>query len=193
MRSKSLIKGLLLTASTVLLLGCGTETRALNAYRKGVAYFSDGRVDEALDLFNKALIDNPSLAIAHYYIGQCYLETNPAWTLVAEEEYKLALDMLNENPDQLANAGPEFEGVPLDHAKARILLGIGKASARRSLTYVNVRLDLSTGEKLLSSAVSHLESSARLDPGNQETSELVERYSSQLHRLSCYRRGMCTV
>jgi tetratricopeptide (TPR) repeat protein len=189
-RSRLLLAGFLLTTCVVLLLGCSVEKRALDAYRNGVTSFSDGRVDEAVILFNKALVDDPSLAMAHYYVGSCYLETDPPWPLVAEEEFKLALEMLNETPEQLAKAGPELEALPLDQVKAKILLGMGKASAQRAFFRINLQLDLRAGAELLSSALGYLKQGAKLDPENREIAELADYYNVQIHQLRNHLRGV---
>ncbi len=189
-RSRIIIAGFLLTTCVGPLVGCSVEKRAFEAYRNGVKHFSDGRVDEALILFNKALIDDPSLAMAHYYLGRCYLETDPPWPLVAEEEFKLALEMLNETPDKLAKAGPELEALPLDQVKAKILLGTGKASAYRALLRINLQLDLPAGAELLSSALGYLKQGAKLDPENREIAELADYYNVRLHQLRSYLRGV---
>ena len=111
------------TCLVVLLLACGCGDRASVAFSKGLEDYQAGRWDSAIRHFNQALVIDPEMRAAHFYVGTCYLRTDPPWPVVAAGELTLALASLQQDRLEPLPPGGAVE------TEARIHIGLGDAFA----------------------------------------------------------------
>lgn len=87
--------GMILLASSVLLLACGSvdkKEQAEKHYKLGIQYFEEERVEEAIKELRRAIELNPEHADAHYHLGGLYHLVKAYTQTVKEYEEVLRID-----------------------------------------------------------------------------------------------------
>ncbi len=146
----------------VLLLVCGCGEDASEVFSQGLEEYRAGRCKNAIRRFSDALIINPALSAAHFYVGMCYLRTDPPWPVVAAGELTIALEFLDKGE---LTPPPDIEP---DALRAQIHVGLGDAyrlQAKIELLRTG-RVDIFSG--LADRALREYQAAAQLRPDDAE-------------------------
>ena len=85
----------------------------------GFLHWTDGKVDQAVQLFHAACADDPTYDQPHYYLGVIYREQNRL--VAARAEFEIAVRLNRDNPKSLTNLALVFLGLGnLDRAERSI-------------------------------------------------------------------------
>ena len=156
--------------ASLALFVCGCGTTGPEAFSEGLAEYRAQHWHAAIRRFSDALMRDPDLSAAHFYIGMCYLRTDPPWPVVAAGELTLALEFLdNDQLEPLPGAAP-------DEVRAQIHTGMGdsyRLQARVELLRTG-RVD--TSVSLLDKARLEYQRAGELRPQDPE----IERKRAQL-------------
>ena len=160
----------LIPSLLILLLvgGCGED--ASDIFSQGLEEYRAERWDSAIRRFGDALVLDPALTAAHFYMGMCYLRTDPPWPVVAAGELTMALESLDRGE---LTPPPDIEP---DALRAQIHVGLGDAhrlQARIELLRTG-RLDAFAA--LADKALHEYQTAAQLRPDDAE----IERKLAEL-------------
>jgi len=160
---------LLILCVLIVVLVCGCGEDAAEIFSQAVEEYRAGRCDTAVRRFGDALIIDPGLSAAHFYMGMCYLRTDPPWPVVAVGELEIALELLDKGELQ------PLPGTTSDELRAQIRVGLGDAyrlQARIELLRTG-RVDVFAA--LMDKALREYRAAAQLRPEDAEIErKLVE-------------------
>jgi len=122
MRLHSLLRWTTLVLAVTPLVSCGPapydrpETTGLKGedlFKHAEYLCLEQRWDEAIPMLKAFLVENPSHAGAHFYLGRCFMLSPEPWLAIAEGEFQTALHFFIESgrklPIQRFNAPSYFE------------------------------------------------------------------------------------
>jgi tetratricopeptide (TPR) repeat protein len=91
------LQGLLLVActSTLLSAGCSSYSPLDSHYNRGVEFYDDGKLPDAIREYRMAIEDNPANVRAHYNLAVCYHDQGKRAEAAAEYDAVLRLDPAN--------------------------------------------------------------------------------------------------
>jgi len=91
--SAALLRLFLVTgASTLLSAGCGSYSPLDSHYNRGVEFYDDGKLPDAIREYRMAIEDNPTNVRAHYNLAVCYHDQGKKADAEAEYGTVLRLD-----------------------------------------------------------------------------------------------------
>ncbi len=157
----------------VLLLVCGCGDDGSVAFSRGLEDYQAGRWGTAIRYFNNALILNPDLSAAHFYVGTCYLRTDPPWPVVVAGELTLALELLEQDKLKPLPAGT------LEEAEALIRAGLGEAYALQAKIELLRTGDLDVLIAITDGALSEYAKAAELLPKDQEIARKIAQLEEE--------------
>jgi len=84
-----------LLAAAALVCACANQAPDHGAH--AYALLQEGRWDEAAEAAKQQLLARPADVAAHFILGRCYLNGPNFYPGAAEGEFKIALDLFNQN------------------------------------------------------------------------------------------------
>jgi hypothetical protein len=160
----------LIPSLLILLLvgGCGED--ASDIFSQGLEEYRAERWDSAARRFGDALVIDPGLTASHFYIGMCYLRTDPPWPVVAAGELTIALEFLEEG---------ELEPLPgsaSDEVRAQIHVGLGDAYRLQARIELLRTGKVNVFAAMLDKALLEYQTATQLHPADAE----IERKMAEL-------------